>query len=327
MIPLFPEELQGLNIKVIGLGKLKKKYKSYEARRLLNTSYDKVLADDRIIPSLPAALGKVFYKSTAKTPIPIKMSETPAVLANEISKALKSTYVQISASATTSIRVGTKFQTPEQLQENVSAVVAKVTEKNLIPQGWRGLKALHIKSTESIALPIWLVDQVYDEEDVVTPEQIKEKEAADAAKKAERLEKKMKRKAIRQEIEADRKGIKKVKTSEEAAPAVEAPAEAMEVDAAPVEEKKEEKPAKKSKKAKEPSPEPEIVAEESSEEEEETPKPAPKPVKEKPVKEKTPKKKEAEKPAKKTETKSPKAKKREAEDESRAKKTKKNKSK
>lgn len=47
--------------KVIGISKLRKKYKEYEAKRLLCNSYDLFLADDRVLPLLPKLLGKTFF--------------------------------------------------------------------------------------------------------------------------------------------------------------------------------------------------------------------------------------------------------------------------
>lgn len=43
--------------KVIGLSKLRTKYESHESKRELCKSYDIFLADDRILPSLPKAIG------------------------------------------------------------------------------------------------------------------------------------------------------------------------------------------------------------------------------------------------------------------------------
>jgi len=48
--------------KVIGVTKLKKKYKPYEAKRQLCNSYDIFLSDDRVIPILPKLIGKSFYE-------------------------------------------------------------------------------------------------------------------------------------------------------------------------------------------------------------------------------------------------------------------------
>lgn len=47
--------------KVIGISKLRQKYKEYEAKRLLCNSYDLFLADDRVLPLLPKLLGKTFF--------------------------------------------------------------------------------------------------------------------------------------------------------------------------------------------------------------------------------------------------------------------------
>lgn len=44
--------------KVVGLSKLRTKYESHEAKRQLCNSYDLFLADERIIPSLPKAIGE-----------------------------------------------------------------------------------------------------------------------------------------------------------------------------------------------------------------------------------------------------------------------------
>lgn len=56
--------VRGLDIaeikKVIGVKKLKAKYKTFEDRRLLCSSYDLFLCDRAVAPSLPSLLGKVF---------------------------------------------------------------------------------------------------------------------------------------------------------------------------------------------------------------------------------------------------------------------------
>lgn len=44
--------------RVVGVEKLKGKFKPFEARRQLETMHDIVLADDRILPTLPKLLGR-----------------------------------------------------------------------------------------------------------------------------------------------------------------------------------------------------------------------------------------------------------------------------
>ena len=147
------------------------------------------LADDRIITLLSKALGKTFYKTTAKRPIPVSLSEpvprtdgkkiarakgasnaaSPKAIAAEIEKAIQSALVHLSPSTNTSVRVGYSNWGAEKLAENVEAVANGLIEK-FVPKKWRGVKALHIKGPETASLPIWLADEMWvDEEDVLEP--------------------------------------------------------------------------------------------------------------------------------------------------------------
>ena len=67
----FPEELRSRITRVIDLTHLKAKFKAYEAQRKLYGEHDIFLADDRITNRLPKALGKTFFKTTTKRPIPV----------------------------------------------------------------------------------------------------------------------------------------------------------------------------------------------------------------------------------------------------------------
>ncbi|EEA22485.1 proteasome-interacting protein cic1 [Talaromyces marneffei ATCC 18224] len=197
--PAFPSELSSRITKVIGLTKLRDRYKSFESRRQLLSEHDVFLADDRIIMRLVETLGKVFYQSS-KRPIPIRIEQIEKVdgkrvkkdpkskpskderkasfaplqvVAKEIEKALNCAPVYLAPSTTTSVRVGSTKFTPEQLAENVKAVVNGLTEK-FITKGWRNVKAIHVKGTSTMALPIWLADELWlDETDVLEQEEEK----------------------------------------------------------------------------------------------------------------------------------------------------------
>ncbi|KAF3402573.1 hypothetical protein DPV78_004752 [Talaromyces pinophilus] len=197
--PAFPSELSSRITKVIGLTKLRDRYKSFESRRQLLSEHDVFLADDRIIMRLVETLGKIFYQSS-KRPIPIRIEQiekvdgkrvkkdlkskqsneerkssfaSPQVVAKEIEKALNCAPVYLAPSTTTSVRIGSTKFTPEQLSENVKAVVNGLTEK-FITKGWRNVKAIHVKGTSTMALPIWLADELWlDETDVLEQEEEK----------------------------------------------------------------------------------------------------------------------------------------------------------
>ena len=168
---------------MLGVEKLKKRYKSFEQKRALLAEFDIFMVDDRVIKIVAEFLGKTFYQSKAKRPVPVRLTAgayvdknakkdskepqnvvgTPHGVAKEIETALKSTYLSMSASANTSIRIGTLSMTPQQLTENTSAVVAAIIP-NHIEQGWRNVRSLHLKGPATKALPIWLADELWANE-------------------------------------------------------------------------------------------------------------------------------------------------------------------
>lgn len=190
--PTFPSSLSSKITKIIGYTKLKARYHAFENRRELLSQHDVFLADDRIITRLPDALGKVFYKGTAKRPIPIHIAQenrvdgkrvrtdklraskeekhasvaSPAIVAREIEKALDSVPVSLKPGLNVSVRVGNTSFTPQHLSDNVTAVAQGVIEKHVV-KGWRNVKSIHIKSPTSVAIPIWLADDMWVEDEKV----------------------------------------------------------------------------------------------------------------------------------------------------------------
>lgn len=206
----FPAELRKKITRVIDVTKLKAKYGQYEAQRKLFAEHDVFLGDDRIINRLPKILGKTFYKTTLKRPVPVVLkpkarkvdgkrtkpqkkegevnAATPAEIAKEIEKALGSALVSLSPSTNTAVRVGFSDWTPEQIAANVEAVAGAVVEK-WVPQQWRNVKSIYIKGAETAALPIWMTDELWlDEKDVIADSEGKASEKANIGKKRKSLE-------------------------------------------------------------------------------------------------------------------------------------------
>ncbi|KAI6828972.1 ribosomal protein L1 [Hortaea werneckii] len=200
--PSFPVELGKRVQRVLGLEKLKTKYKSFESRRQLLSEYDVFLADDRIITYLPGVLGKVFYKTGSKRPIPVsfegkrqnvdeqgnkrrKLSEggnkvtktevKPADVAHEIERALSSALVHLAPSTTTAVKVGKATMEPNALQENVETAVHTMVDR-YVPQQWRNVRSIHIKGPNTVALPIWLAEELWEKEEDVLDEPLPAKE-------------------------------------------------------------------------------------------------------------------------------------------------------
>ncbi|KAL9137964.1 MAG: hypothetical protein Q9175_000825 [Cornicularia normoerica] len=198
--PSFPTTLSKRITKVISIKKLGAKYRSFESRRQLRDSYDLFLADDRIVTYLAKFLGKTFYNTTAKRPIPVSLeaskskgrknaalpstklhkepSDTksiaaPPLLAKEIERTLSTAQINLSPSTTTAVRVGLASYTPEQLAANIEAAIASLAGTLV---GWKNVRAVHVKGPNTMALPIWLAEELWVDERMV----LSYEEAADA---------------------------------------------------------------------------------------------------------------------------------------------------
>ncbi|KAL2113443.1 hypothetical protein VUR80DRAFT_3843 [Thermomyces stellatus] len=194
----FPEDLRKRITRVIGYSKVRAKYRQYEAQRQLFNEHDIFLGDDRIINRLPQALGKTFYKTTAKRPVPVvfrsqtrtkkkaagkKKDEdeevnaaSPGEIAQEINKAISAALVSLSPSTNTAIKVGYASWTPQQVAENVAEVASTLVSKH-VPKGWSNVKSIYIKGPETTALPIWQTEELWvDGRDVAPEEEEKPKE-------------------------------------------------------------------------------------------------------------------------------------------------------
>ncbi len=77
--------------KVVGLSKLRAKFKAYQSRRELCGSYQLFLADDRILPALPGTIGKAFFDAK-KIPIPINLKKN---LKDEVDEIMNSTFLML----------------------------------------------------------------------------------------------------------------------------------------------------------------------------------------------------------------------------------------
>jgi ribosome biogenesis protein UTP30 len=141
--------VEGLT-KVIGLGKLRTNYKRYEERRKLCSEFDLFLCDDRIIPMMPKALGKSFFEKK-KHPVPVRLRGND--ISNAINKARDSTQLYLGFGPCSAVRIAKTTFSAEEIVENIMAGMAGIIEK--VPKKWKGVHAIHIKTHDSIALPIF----------------------------------------------------------------------------------------------------------------------------------------------------------------------------
>ncbi|KAL2121309.1 hypothetical protein VTJ04DRAFT_5336 [Mycothermus thermophilus] len=196
----FPEDLRAKIGRVIDISHLRAKFKAFEAQRKLFSEHHVFLADDRIINRLPKALGKTFYKTTVKRPIPVVlMAQRPkengkrvpstktgskkpkrdpaenanarpaAEIVNEIRRAMGAALVHLSPTTNTAVRVGFASWEPEHLADNVTTVVRELVGR-FVPQGWRNVRNIYVKGPETAALPIYQTDELWLDESKVVPD-------------------------------------------------------------------------------------------------------------------------------------------------------------
>ena len=150
MIERFPKEL-GCIKKVLGLQSLRTKHKSFSQRRELLARFDIFFADDRILPMLTKALGGKFFEKK-KQPIPIALTRKEA-LPFAVQKNLKSTFMFLSAGTCVTVKAGNTGMSESKLLENIQSIAQVVPEK--VPKKWSNIRSVSIKTSNSVALPIY----------------------------------------------------------------------------------------------------------------------------------------------------------------------------
>mmetsp|Transcript_49 Transcript_49/g.250 ORF Transcript_49/g.250 Transcript_49/m.250 type:complete len:244 (+) Transcript_49:60-791(+) len=144
----------GLKVeKILGLSTLRTDYKRFEKRRELLAEFDLFLADDRILPMLAKACGKIFFKAK-KHPLPIRVRQKAPKLARDIAAVRDSTFLHISQGPCIALRVGHTALTAEQISENIRAVIPAAVDR--IPRKWRNIVSIHVKAASTASLPIYM---------------------------------------------------------------------------------------------------------------------------------------------------------------------------
>ncbi|EIW81098.1 ribosomal protein L1 [Coniophora puteana RWD-64-598 SS2] len=139
--------------RVVGIEKLKGKFKSFEARRMLLRENDLFLADERVIPLLPKLLGKKWFDAK-KQPIPVCMTRKD--LKAELERAIESTYMHQNRGTCTSVKIGRAQQSAAHILDNLKLAVPGIVKN--IKDGWENIQSLYLKTNSSVSLPIWSCD-------------------------------------------------------------------------------------------------------------------------------------------------------------------------
>lgn len=140
------------NVQVITIQELKK-FKSFQEKRRILKEFSLFLVDDALLNVLASVLGRKFY-DYKKLAIPLKISKNPTVesLLDKIQEIKNSTTLYIRGICL-SVKIGSTGLGVEGNVENVLLGVEGVVKK--IKGGWENVQSIHLKSKESVALPIY----------------------------------------------------------------------------------------------------------------------------------------------------------------------------
>jgi hypothetical protein len=166
-----------------------------------------ILADESVIPSLPRALGKAFYKTPRTTPISIRI--TPQTVSKVVDEAFGKSYVRKNAGNCVAIRIGFAGMSVSDLIENCVGMWERcVVQEKLVKGGVQGVRSGMIKTGFSVALPVYMTEELYS-----TPDDVLESgmsvETKKVKSKAERKLIKQKKAAAEEGEEGEGKGVGK----------------------------------------------------------------------------------------------------------------------
>ena len=141
---------QGIDMKIIGVEKLKKKFVPFEARRELRKAHELMLADDRVLPLLPRLLGSDFFKRN-KLPLPVVVTKKD--LRAEIERAVGGAVLRPTKGTCFSFPCASTALSTAHAAENIVAAVAAAVGRT--PGRWTNVQAVHLRATNSVSLPIY----------------------------------------------------------------------------------------------------------------------------------------------------------------------------
>ncbi|KAL0399636.1 UNVERIFIED_CONTAM: Ribosomal L1 domain-containing protein 1 [Sesamum radiatum] len=136
--------------KVIKISKLKTNYKPFEAKRKLCDSYDLFLVDKRVVHLLPKLIGKQFFK---KKKLPLGVDLHKSNLKLQVERALGSALLYLRTGTCCVMKVGKVAMEKDEVVENVIDAIKGAVER--VPKKWDGVRSLHLKFYDSVALPIY----------------------------------------------------------------------------------------------------------------------------------------------------------------------------
>ncbi|KAF8704223.1 hypothetical protein HU200_031720 [Digitaria exilis] len=144
-----------------------------------------VLVDRRL--RIPGGNGK---KAGAKRGVTVPVDLSDPAWAESAREAARCVELRVEGGTCRAVRVGHGTMALEEAVENVVAAVEAAAA--CVPRKWRNVRALHVKSPESVALPLYSVPGTSSDHDVDGSPEVTKQEFAAAAEDQGRVKKRKK---------------------------------------------------------------------------------------------------------------------------------------
>ncbi|KAG8944515.1 hypothetical protein FRC04_001737 [Tulasnella sp. 424] len=144
--------------RVVGVSKLKGKFRGFEERRQLLTAHGLFLVDDRVAALMPKLLGSMWFKAK-KQPLPVNMGAKD--LKSHLERAINNTFMNENKGHTVTVKVGHTLQSPKYILDNVCAALPNIIKH--IDGGWSNIQNVYLtvpgpSGKSGVSLPLWTCD-------------------------------------------------------------------------------------------------------------------------------------------------------------------------
>ncbi|KAF0695558.1 Aste57867_13598 [Aphanomyces stellatus] len=137
--------------KVMPIKKLKKNFSQFKDKRELSSAYGVFLVDDRVLPYVKSLLGKTFFDKK-KQPTTVNVSGKKNI-SDHIRRVLAGTEMFISPGPCFNVKIAHDGMTNDEIVENIVQGTKNILAH--VPKKWKNIKSINIKTSDSVALPIY----------------------------------------------------------------------------------------------------------------------------------------------------------------------------
>ncbi|ETV90343.1 hypothetical protein H310_14853 [Aphanomyces invadans] len=137
--------------KVMPLKKLKKNFSQFKDKRELKAAYGVFLVDDRVLPYVKSLLGKTFFDAK-KQPTTVNVTGKKNI-SDHIRRVLDGTEMFTSPGPCFNVKIAHDGMDTDHIVANIVQGTKNILEH--VPKKWKNIKSINIKTSDSVALPIY----------------------------------------------------------------------------------------------------------------------------------------------------------------------------